>query len=158
MDFVDKIEAYFQQVYSTLSAFIMLLSHVADDDFKKQMPIKGAEKFLLWISKRSYSGQLKDNVTLLGKAREFRTIFIDHPQQHILHDWMTYSHLNGTAIIYFVRNGNKVYAPGSIVDPYNPNFRPPFDYKSFYVSPDYRKVHESMKSFVKATLESIKDS
>lgn len=157
LDFVDKIEAYFQQLYSTLSAFIMLLNHVADDSFRKQMPIKGVERFLLWVSKQSYSSQLKNHIVLLDNARNFRAIFIDHPQQHIIHDWMTYSHLNGTAIIYFIRNGNKVYAPGSIVDPYDPNFKPPFDYKSFYVSPDYRKVHESMKFFVKVTLESIKD-
>lgn len=156
LDFVDKIEAYFQQLYSTLSAFVMLLNHIANDGFKSQMPIKGIEKFLSWISKQSYSSQLKEGIFLLDKAREFRDIFIDHPQQHILHDWMTYSHLNGTAIIYFIRDGNKVYTPGNTVDPYDPNFKPPFDYKSFYVSPDYRKVHDSMKYFVNSILELIK--
>lgn len=154
LEFVDKTEAFHQQVYATISAFIMLLSHIADQKFLSQMPIDSLTKFLRHISDRSYESIVKDQAALLIKSADFRSKFIDHPQQHALHDWMTYSYGTETCIIYFVRKGNKVYYR-ELKDPYAPDFVPPIDHKSFYVSPAHTQVFLAVIYFTEKVLSSL---
>lgn len=154
LGFVDKTEAFHQQVYATISAFIMLLSHVAGQKFLSQMPIDSLTKFLRHISDKSYESIVKDQATLLIKSADFRSKFIDHPQQHALHDWLTYSYGTGTCIIYFIRKGNEVYYREP-KDPYAPDFTPPVNYKSFYVSPAHTQVFLAVIYFTEKVLSSL---
>jgi len=152
--FVDKTEAFHQQVYATISAFIMLLSHIADQKFLSQMPVDSLTKFLRHISDKSYESIVKDQAALLIKSADFRSKFIDHPQQHALHDWITYSYGTGVCIIYFIRKGNEVYFIEPR-DPYAPNFVPPVNYKSFYVSPAHTQVFLAVTYFTEKVLSSL---
>lgn len=154
LEFVDKTEAFHQQVYAVVSAFIMLLSHVGDQKFLSQMPIDSLTKFLRHISDKSYESIIKDQAALLLKSADFRSKFIDHPQQHALHDWMTYSYGTGACIIYFIRKGPEIYYREP-KDPYAPDFVPPVNYKSFYVSPAHTQVFLAVLHFTEKVLKSL---
>lgn len=155
LEFVDKTEAFHQQVYATISAFIMLLSHIADQKFLAQMPIDSLVKFLRHISDKSYESTVKDQASLLIKSADFRSKFIDHPQQHALHDWMTYSYgPEECCIIYFTRKGPEVYYIEP-KNPYAPDFVPPVNYKSFYVSPAHTQVFLAVVHFTEKVLYSL---
>lgn len=152
LDFVNWTEAFYQELYATLSAFVMLLNHLGDREFG-QLPIRSVGKFLGVIDKKVNGiTELKNT---LDEARAFRAKFIDHPQQHVLHDWMTHSlpSIEGpkAVVIYFVKKGSGIYWRG-LIDPHAPSFRPPFDCESFYVSPPHRKVYNSLKDFIRRVL------
>lgn len=154
LEFVDKTEAFHQQVYATISAFILLLSHVAGHKYKGQLPISGVTKFLKYIALNNQDEKFNRYIKFLKDSINFRAKYIDHPQQHVLHDWMTYSYGTGTCIIYFVRKGDDVYAPGSL-DPFSSDFKPPVGHESFYVSPPHEVVYICLQKFTKMVLESI---
>jgi hypothetical protein len=155
LDMVDKVESFYQQLYACLSAFVMLLNYVAPHSYQRNMSITSIKNFLEFLS----SGHLvlKESLAWLEKARDFRARFVDHIQQHVLHDWMTYSYPGKfgpeCVIIYFVRKGPEVYYPGIQLDPYAPDFQPPVNYKSFYVSPPHK---ECLLAFQLVTEEIIK--
>lgn len=155
LDFVDKTEGFHQHVYSCVSAFIMLLNHIAKKDFKTQIPINSVEEFLRFLGRKSYSSVIKDQVHYLEKSVDFRNKFIDHPQQHALHDWMTYTYPGGCVVIYFIRRGNEVYYRGLQINPYSPDFEPPVNYKSFYISPPHVKVYDAVKRLVVLMAEQL---
>lgn len=155
--FIDKTEAFHQQVYATVSAFIMLLSHATDKKFTAQMPIDSVTKFLRHMSDKSYDSLVKDHSAALIKSVDFRSKFIDHPQQHALHDWMTISYIKGTCIVYFLKKDDKVYFRPH-ADPYASDFRPPFDCDSFYVSPKHSETFEAVKIFTIQILSSLEQS
>ena len=133
----------------------MLLTYVTSQDVVRQMPIRSTEKFLRWLLKKMDASQFSEEIGLLQNSLDFRNKFVDHPQQHALHDWMTMTHPSGAgAIIYYIKNGTEVYYRGSL-DPFHPDFKPPVNYKSFYVSPDYIKIHNLIKLFVITSLNTL---
>ncbi|MES2762034.1 MAG: hypothetical protein V4677_07505 [Bacteroidota bacterium] len=154
LEFVDKTEAFHQHVYATISTFILLLSHVAGHKYKGQLPISGVTKFLKYISETNQDEYIDVQADALKTSIDFRAKFIDHPQQHALHDWMTWSHGSGTCIIYFIRTGNGVYVPEHI-DPYACDFRPPIDCGDFYVSPPPHEAFLAIKGFSVAILDNL---
>ncbi|HEX7456629.1 MAG TPA: hypothetical protein VF303_04160 [Candidatus Nanoarchaeia archaeon] len=155
LDFVDKLEIFYQGLYATISAFSMLLNHTAPPEYRKDMPIRSAERFIRFMKKNS--SNLDAEWDLLEKARDFRIKFIDHIQQHVLHDWMTYSTVRGGAVvIYFIPEDypNPVYFTEPL-DPLDPNFIPPVGNRGFYVSPPYKDVYKALKKTVKSHLKII---
>ena len=155
LEFVDKTEAFYQQIYAAISTFVLLLSHVGGHKFKGQLPIKSISRFLIFITEWFPSDSLRQNAKILKISIDFRSKYVDHPQQHVLHDWMTYSYGTGTCIIYFIRTGNGVYVP-EIFNPYDPNFKPPVDHEDFYISPPHTVVFKALQDFSIETLSSLK--
>jgi hypothetical protein len=153
LEFVDKTESFHQQVYATISAFILLVSHISF----KQWPIRKVSAFLKKVSENTSDPVLQEYIETLKESIEFRSKFIDHPQQHILHDWMTYSYINGTCIIYFVRNGSEVYYHSEL-DPYSKNFIPPVSHETFYVSPPHKDTFKAMIKFTEKMLSEIESN
>lgn len=144
LDFVNRVEGFYQHYYATISAFAMYLNYVAGHDFKRGMPIGGNKDFLEFLG--SKYPELKDNLLDIERARDFRARFVDHIQQHTLHDWMTYSFPGKMGeecvIIYFIKKGPEVYHRGFQLNPYVDDFRPPVNYESFYVSPPHKEARK----------------
>lgn len=154
--FVDKVEAFTQQVYVVISSFIMFLNHVSSEELRKKLPIRSVDKFLFFIEKEYPS--LKEEILQLKRIQKFRVEAVDHIQQHTLHTWMTMSYPSNQGaecvVIYYIKNGNEVYVP-KYTDPYSSDFRPPVNYKSFYVSPPYKEVYLALQSFIKTIVSHL---
>lgn len=151
---VDKIEAFHQQVYATGSALVLTVNHRPVRTFKTDHPIDSIRRFLQFAREKSYDSTLSDALQWLERSEDFRAKFVDHPQQHLLHDWITYSHIGESYVIYFVRQ------PGELVnvymvpplDPIDPRFRPPVNYQSFYVSPNPSRTIAAVGTVVSTLL------
>jgi len=151
LGFVDKVEGFYQHLYASLSAFAMYLNLLTDHDFKHGFKIGSIKHFLVFLQSKFPS--LKENLSDLEMGRDFRAKFVDHVQQHTLHGWLTYSFPSKDGeecvIIYFIKKGNEIYYMGENVNPYSKDFKPPVNYKTFYVSPPHRKVRESFLAVVR---------
>lgn len=145
---VDKVEAFHQQVYSTLSVLILFLTHFRIEDLK-DFPINSVKRFLEHVKKRiKCRSTLYEQIDLLERSIDFRSKFIDHPQQHAIHDWMTYGYLGKYYVIYFIRHGREVYYREP-KEPFEPDFQPPVNCKKdFYVSPDKDKTYKALHYLV----------
>jgi hypothetical protein len=120
------------------------------------MPIRGVTKFINWIqSKDINSANFEKQSLALLDSTTFRSKFIDHPQQHALHDWLTFTS-EESSIIYYIRTGDNVYFPTDLTDPYVIGFEPPVDCRSFYVSPKRETTKTALISFTKHILKSLK--
>lgn len=151
---VDKVEAFHQQVYVVLSTLILAINYLGIRGKKEQHPINSISNFLKFVEKIfQYKNILLEQINNLKHSIEFRAKFIDHPQQHILHNWMTYGFQKECYIIYYIEKSNKVFHRGK---PYNPNesgFLPPVDCdNNFYVSPNKINTYKAVQYFVKYLL------
>jgi hypothetical protein len=160
LEFVNCIEAYYQQLYASLSAFAMFLNHVASPSFKRGLPIGSVKGFLGFL--RNKTGfDLDNQLTELERARDFRAKFVDHTQQHALHNWMTFSYPTKVGpeciVIYYISRGPEVYFR-SHVNPYTPDFQPPVNYESFYISPPHNKCHQTLFSVCQRIINHISRS
>lgn len=170
-DFLDKTEAFHQQVYSTISAFAMLLNHFASKDFLRGMPIGAIKQFLDFLKERF--PDYKKHIEQLELARDFRSKMVDHIQQHQLHDWMTYSYPHHTSrlgadcvIIYFTPLDGTEPRPfletppehlkSLVYDPRSSYFRLPIGHKNYYMSPHAGNVFLAMHEIASAVLERAK--
>ena len=155
LNFLNKSEAFYQQVYASISALIMLLSHVGNRSFLNAMPFNSVSKFLQFLERYE---QLREPVKYLGMANDFRVRAVDHVQQFALHDWMTMRYLGKyepeVVVIYFTKNGNEIYYR-PYMDPYSPSFQPPVNYKEFFVSPPYKEVYFSFIHVVEVVLNDL---
>jgi len=147
--FVDKIEAFHQAVYTTISALIMVIKQFkSNQNTKNQIPIKSVKKFLTYIStsQAKYQSVLIDQINILEKSRDFRAKFIDHPQQHLLHDWMTFNFLGKVYLIFFKASGQEIYAINPDIHPMSPRFKPPVNCgKNFYIAPNEDECFDAIQ-------------
>lgn len=173
--FVDYSEAYFQKVYSTLSTFLMVLNNfLGKKEYTNNLPIGSVKRFL----ERMVTGvpSLESDIKLLEYSRAFRAKAIDHPQQHSMHDWFTQSLGGQTVIVYFTFPRGSGGSPErdsdlditeiidplrdtifsipeiQSVNPYSESYSPAFACSTFYVSPPYLEVHNSIKAVIKTIL------
>lgn len=154
--FVDKVEAFHQQVYSTTSTLILVLNHLGYKGKKLNNPINSVEQFLNFVKNNElkYRSSLIDQIDVLQKSRDFRSKFIDHPQQHQLHDWMTFRAGDGIYLIFFKRKGNEVYMINPIKHPFDPDFKPPVNCgRDFYIAPSEEKTLKAVEVLVKHMLD-----
>lgn len=166
IEFVNRVESYFQQLYAAISALAMFTNLTASHEYKKGMKIGSNTHFLDFLEKKHIGiAQIKE----LRKALEFRAKFVDHIQQHVLHDWMTYGTSNAKesqcVIIYFIKAESEVRLPNIITaesglytprfDPFHQKFELPFSHNGFYVSPQHLNCHRSFIELTEIILESI---
>ena len=162
LDLIDKTEAFHQSVYSTLSAFLLLLTHVLDQKTVDRMPVRSIKKALDFLERELESETCATSVAQLRKSIEFRTKSIDHPQQHALRNWMTIKSGAETAVLYFVpdysisRVGNEIrvremvaerFVAGSSTSPWQAEFLPE-DSDQFLLAPHVESTHLALKSLV----------
>lgn len=144
-DFMDYTENFHAHTYMTISALCLLLQRILQKNITAQMPTKEMRSFLTWLTDNTNSSVLKSHLAELEKSREFRAKIVIHPQNHVLHDWMTYNNFtHDPVMIYFDRKGDEVFARASVTDPYSPDFDPPVNYKTFYIPPDFRKIQKAI--------------
>jgi len=163
LTFVDRVEAFHQHVYAAMSSLILCASHILSPSETSQLPIRSVSRFL----DRHGSGVFSHASSGLKASLAFRNRFIDHPQQHALHDWMTFKSPSGTVVVYFIPQYSHLdsdptrptayYAIRAIdnLDPFSDDFRPPVDCTSFYVSPAYRHTTEAFCEFTRCYFTAI---
>lgn len=105
-NFINKTEAFHQQIYATLSTFVNLLMKISPKHFKNSMPRWSIQKFLSYSVQ--FEPKLSNSVKLLLKSGEIRNKCIDHPQQQSgSFEWQTFTNINKTYGIYFIRDNTK---------------------------------------------------
>lgn len=157
LEFVNRVEAYFQQMYAAISAFVLYLTHMAPKEFKREMPFNSIEKFLKFLEKRDALFEKESKI--LERARDFRARFIDHTQQHILHDWETSASMdasghNSCTVIYFNKKSPSAFYRG-VFDPRDARYEPSGDYETFYVSPSHREAHAAFYNLCENVIKSL---
>lgn len=154
--FVDKVEAFHQQVYSSVSTLILVLNYLGYKGKQPIHPVNSVEQFLDYVKDKElkYRSALIDQIDILQKSRDFRSKFIDHPQQHQLHDWMTFRAEDGLYLIFFKRKGNEVYMIDPTKHPFDPDFKPPVNCgKDFYIAPSKEKTLKAIEVLVRHMLD-----
>ncbi len=145
--FVDKTEAFHQQVYATVSTLVLALNNLRPH--KKvliDLPTRKLEKFLKYILALPEFPHLSNFITAVNMSRAFRAKFIDHPQQHAAHNWYMQSSDAMVHVIYYIpteEQSDTVPIPSSH-NPYDEGFVPAVPCKDFYVSPNYHATFESV--------------
>jgi hypothetical protein len=153
--FVDKIEAFHQHIYATLAVLALVVNHLRDEREKQLYPVGSISKFLAALKERKfrYKDRLLDQVAILEKSSDFRSKYIDHPDQHQLHNWMTHFYLNKYHVVYFLTGGDPADIHAGDPDPDSPDFHPPIGgLLGFYVSPDLDRTYDAMQRVVMAAL------
>lgn len=162
--FVDKTEAFHQQMYASLSNLVLALNNLRPH--KKlliDIPIGSIERFLAYIDKvYGLKEVLPGVIDSLNSSRDFRSRFVDHPQQHGAHNWYMYSYGTGICIVYYLPDEDLdqevIYVP-TMGYPYVDNFQPIFKTKSCYVSPNHHSTFKSafqLSIFLLETYESVR--
>lgn len=155
--YMDKIESFFEHVYAFISTLAMLLNNIIPHKHKRELPVGKNKRFIEYLDEKYVN--IKNEISLLEKAREFRAKFITHLSQNVLHDWMTYS-CDGRfkaecVIIYFIKNSDnsyKNYNHDFYLNPYDLDFKPPISCSNFYVSPPHNELYFSIQLLVKELL------
>lgn len=149
LEYVNRVESYFQHLYATISALAMLINTVADHELKQSLPISNMKKFLEHLGKFNEL-DVTDEVSLLEQARGFRAKFVDHIQQNKLCDWMTYgvpiegSNERFSVVIYYIPKEDSISEQiigNNPIDPYSDNFAFGIANDGYFVSPPYDKCH-----------------
>lgn len=157
LKFVNRLEAYFQQLYAVISALALFVNKTADHEFKQGLAIGSNKKFLNYLKEKVES--IEDEVVIIERARSFRSDFIDHTQQKTLHNWITSSFPGEKyplcVVTYYIKKGNEVYFRGLQLDPYSKDYMPPVNYESFVISPPHDKCHENIFSLCKKTVNKV---
>jgi len=155
INYLNKIEAYHQQVYATLSNLIMATTYFGIRGKKLDHPIGSVEKFLNFILKNitldnlGHDGRFKITINVLIKSIIFRSKHIDHPQQNKTYHWMTYHFCCRCYIIYYIPKSRCVYAMDlNKADPESPKFKPPVDCDVFTVCPYWGQVQQAVIDLV----------
>lgn len=157
LEFVNCVESYYQQLYATLSAFVMFLNYNAPREFKNGLPISRITNFLTFLGSKN-GLTISEEIKELTRATIFRSKFVDHVQQHTLHNWMTYSFPTKSGpecvVIYYIGKGREVYYRPHL-NPYADDFEPPVNYISFYVSPPHNECHRAIFDMCLKVIEHI---
>ncbi|MBP9815653.1 hypothetical protein KBD09_00240 [Candidatus Woesebacteria bacterium] len=155
--YVDKVEAFHQQIYATISTLILVLNHVGIENDFVQHPIHSVKKFLEFIGDHKsfrYRSTIQNQKSLLESSVDFRSKFIDHPQQHLLHDWATFRANDEAFLIFFIRKGNEVYFIDPTIHPSDAEFKPPINCgKDYYIPPSPLDTLKACLSLVKHLLD-----
>ncbi len=160
IQYLDKLEGFFQGLYASISIFAKYLSVVGTYEFKKGLPISSVKNFINFLRKFT---DLSVDLDILEKARKFRSELVDHAQMNKLYDWMTFDHsgyqYGSIGIIYFVNESADGTSPSfegkQFSDPHADNYRPPITAKDYSVSPNYRKSLNSFLHVVEYVVNSL---
>ncbi|MCK4635539.1 MAG: hypothetical protein KAT32_01630 [Candidatus Moranbacteria bacterium] len=146
--FVDSVEAFNQQIYSTISVLILVLNYVGLCD--KDHPIRSVNKFLDFV-KNNIENCTKE-VEVLKESINFRAKFVDHPQQQTAYDWMTFSLYGKCCVVYFSHLKDGEIACTKKI---RGEIRIPHECKDFCESPDEYRVK---KALIDLSLKLLKHS
>jgi len=152
-DFVNKTESFHQQIYASVSALIKLLSHVAPENFIKRMPSARATNFLSFVEKEIPT--CKEDVKKIQQSLDYRADYIDHTNQKKLHNWYTYSNVDGKSyIIYYRESGQGDFLDLSHIAKIP--MKSPFRAKEFFVPPHHSETLSTLKSLMVSIFKSIR--
>lgn len=152
LEYVNRLESYFQHLYATISALIMLVNTLGDHGLRQSLPIGSIKKFLKHLGQDN-NLDVSEEVLLLEQARDFRAKFVDHIQQHKLCNWITYgvpaegSDERFSVVIYYIPKGDsssEQIIGGDPTNPYSDDFAFGIANDGFFVSPPYHQCHVAL--------------
>ncbi len=160
VEYLNRVEGYHQQVYSTLSNLIMVANFYGIRGKKLGHPFSSVQSFLHFMKDKCEYGNSRDKehyakmINTLERSVIFRSQQVDHPQQNKTQHWMTYDWNGKGYIIYYVPKSRNVYARGlAESDPDTPMFRPSVDCESFSVSPREDLTQQAIIDFTAYILD-----
>ena len=149
---VDRLEAFHQQVYSTISTLILVVNFLGVNG-EKNHPINSVKRFLEYIILNIPNDiEIENSIDELLASISYRAKFVDHPQQQKLHNWMTFGYRGEHFVIYYIPKGREVYVHDNS-HPRDPNFKPPVNCEEFMVNPDGQSVYKSVFDLVEYIYE-----
>jgi len=150
LNLVDKMEAFHQQIYSTLSVVVMVCNYIPVLGSTENHPKNSIQKFLSYIESNNYFREISiHTIEELLQSVKFRAFYIDHPQNKPAYNWMSFKFEEDIGIIYYTEYSNKCYYRGYPVDPRDPDYMPPVDCRGeFVVSPHRKVTYDAMKKFI----------
>ncbi len=153
LSFVNELEAFFEQFYSTLSTFAVLLLETTAENFIPKSIGENNEKLINFL-KEFHHTEFADQIKKLEEAKTFRNNIV-HYKKQIREDWMILSRENKECVvIYYKAKGTEIYFRGNS-NPDSNYFEPPVNYETFYLNPSYGEVFRSLKEIVESTLKKI---
>jgi hypothetical protein len=155
-EFVDKTEAFHQQVYSTISTLIHVLNYVGIRGVNAEHPSRSVQRFLDFLTRLpQFNDKFREDVYAVLKSVQFRAEYIDHPQGRPAYDWMTYNYLGTAYLIYYAPTSDALKASAFDIessDPTAPGFSPPIACDQFCVSPFPDRIFEGVIAVVSVLL------
>ncbi len=158
--FIDKVDAFHQHIYATLAVLALVLNHVRKDRKEQPYPVGTISKFLATLKGRvfQYQHQYLRRVGVLERSADFRSKYVDHPERHELHNWMTMRYFDKHLVIYYLEKGGEVTHRAGSSDPFSPDFQPPVNCgDDFYVSPDPDETCDALEKVVTRALQNVLD-
>ena len=151
-EFVNRVEAFHQQVYAVISSFINLLIKIAPSKFKNHIPKWSVSKFLDYLEK--IEPLFTNDVILLLRSEEVRNKCIDHPQnQPRSFTWQTGTFVSKTYVIYYIHD--EAGQQHDISSQVRVLFKlmTTFKAKTFYVTPHHADVFTALCRLMENTLD-----
>lgn len=141
--FIDKLEAYFQQLYSVESALVKLLNHIGGHKFLRGISISSIESFLL-----NFKKQKNIKINNLIRALDFRTR-IDHAQIKGTFDYLTCATPHNTLqCLYFRPNGKEKIRDDILLQLGFPKtVSSPVEGSDWFIPPYYKELHSELQLF-----------
>jgi hypothetical protein len=150
---LDKMESFLQQVYSTISALILILNYIGFPNLKEDFPQRSVIKFLNFVKNNpDFTNKIENEIDLLIEAVNFRDNFVDHPQGKPAYNWMSYGYAGKFVIIYYPPEVTEVIAVMDNLDPHCKEFHPCLKTDIFFVSPDREMSIMALKGLIKTLL------
>jgi hypothetical protein len=164
---VDKIEAFHQQVYSTLSTLTLVLQRMRDGR-TPMYPTDSMTKLLKRLKQDLKANpQWVQDLDILEKSITFRSKYIDHPASNPLFDWYTQGYEGEVYVIFF-----KHLPPGSplpgplapeepnpfVLHPRDPNFQPVIECAEFMTAPDEEATYGALQQIVVVAIDQVRAS
>jgi hypothetical protein len=155
--YVDRVEAFHQQVYSTLGAFAMALNRMRQKSAPDYPPADNSKVLKRLENDFKDEPQLIQDLATLGDSREFRSKYVDHVATSTLLNWTTYGWEGRRYhILYSDLQPGEVPSPRPQPwdpDPRSPNFWPPIECGEFKVAPDEIATYEALQRVVIAAIQ-----
>lgn len=158
-DFVNRTESFHQGLYASISALIKLVSHIAERDFLRGMPVASNSDFLDWLSRKAELHDIQQEIEILKvSSGTYRSRFIDHTNQQPVHDWVSYSLFDGKAyLLYTIGQGNGEFTQMERIEPFPIPWpipmRTPFPAEEFFVPPHHERVIRSYMTVARRLLD-----
>lgn len=142
--FIDKLEAYFQQLYSVESALVKLLNHIGRRNFLRGISIGSIESFL-----SNFKKQKNLKINNLIRALDFRTR-IDHTQIKGTFDYFTCATPQNTLQCLYFKPNQKEKIPNDLLLQlgFPKTISSPVKGSDWFIPPYYKNVHSELQMFI----------
>jgi hypothetical protein len=152
---VNKSMAFHQQAYVVIASLGSLLNQLKDEK-ASQFPWQEVTDLLDVLESRHFKdneGRL-DDLYVVRNAAWYRSKYVDHPQQHQPHCWLTHYELEDDQeyIIFYNPIPGEEFEmlpiPEASMNPKSELYRLPLGVEQWFTAPDVMATHEAIQRIV----------